>query len=120
MRGTSFAATTAALLLAAATATAVPAQAATADSCGGSVSDYVGLAAQQRHHIPRTDSRRKTREHQLDHPPRPLTGWPAATWPRLPDVLHRALHPDPALRHPSTGHFTTHLRNALALTGARP
>ncbi|CAN3985700.1 protein kinase domain-containing protein [Kitasatospora purpeofusca] len=75
---------------------------------------------QQRHHVPRTDSRRKTREHQLDHPPRPLTGWPAATWPRLPDVLHRALHPAPAHRHPSTGHFTTHLRNALALTGARP
>ncbi|MFD7415794.1 hypothetical protein [Kitasatospora purpeofusca] len=45
MRRTSLAAaTTAALLLAAGTATVVPARAATADSCGGSVSDYVGLA----------------------------------------------------------------------------
>ncbi|MER7768796.1 protein kinase [Kitasatospora sp. NPDC096140] len=75
---------------------------------------------QQRHHLPDTGSRTRTRTHQLTRSPRPLTGWPATTWPHLQQTLHRALDPDPDARHPTTGDFTSHLRHALTLTGERP
>ncbi|MFE3504981.1 protein kinase [Kitasatospora sp. NPDC059160] len=70
----------------------------------------------QRPHQPATGDRARTREHRLTHPVQPLTGWPAALWPDLPETLRQALDPDPDARHPTTGHFTARLRHALTLT----
>ncbi|MFB7382636.1 protein kinase [Kitasatospora purpeofusca] len=89
-------------------------------------SDQYSVAAilyrvlQQRHHLPATADRTRAREDRLSRPPRPVTGWPAVTWPRLGPTLDRALAPDPADRHPGTGDFTSCLRHALTLTGERP